>query len=221
MLRSARKRMPRTARRLAAQIPAAMEQFPGDLKGDKSFAGAGGECEKNAFPALRNSLHRPVDGDVLIIAAGCEPPLSSNGTSEKRSAQASCCKDHIPKFFWRGIAPHLAFFACLHVDAVNARPFGRIGETHGHFPRIILGLADAFGQHLVPGFGLHDGQFAVADGPARNRREGLARRPLPSMRPGEILYFALDLAAFDHTQPAAFSAGQCVRPGFRLRSWLP
>ena len=42
----------RPARRLAAQVPAAMEQLPGDLKGDEGLARAGGEGQQDALPVL-------------------------------------------------------------------------------------------------------------------------------------------------------------------------
>ena len=46
----------RAARRLAAQVPAAVEELPGDLEGDEGLAGAGGEREQDARRARRRSL---------------------------------------------------------------------------------------------------------------------------------------------------------------------
>ena len=43
----------RAARRLAAQVPAAVEELPGDLEGDEGLAGAGGEREQDALLVLR------------------------------------------------------------------------------------------------------------------------------------------------------------------------
>ena len=65
-----------------------MEELPGDLKGDEGLAGAGGEREQDAILAGGNGLQHALDGDVLVVAAGMMPPLSSNGTAAKRSRQA-------------------------------------------------------------------------------------------------------------------------------------
>ena len=43
----------RAARRFAAQVPAAVEQLPSDLKGNGRFAGAGGESKQDAVACCR------------------------------------------------------------------------------------------------------------------------------------------------------------------------
>ena len=58
----------RPARRLAAQVPAAVEQLPGDLKGDERLARAGGQREQDARLAGGDGLQHPLDGDVLVVA---------------------------------------------------------------------------------------------------------------------------------------------------------
>src|SRR6185437_4727181 len=65
----------RTARRLATQVPTAVKEFPGNLKGDEGLTRAGGEGEQDARLALRYSLHHPLDCKVLIVAAGMRPTL--------------------------------------------------------------------------------------------------------------------------------------------------
>jgi hypothetical protein len=75
MLRSARKEDARAARGLAAQVPAAVEQLPGDLKRDEGLARTGGEREQDALPVLGDGFHRPLDGDVLVVAAGVRAAL--------------------------------------------------------------------------------------------------------------------------------------------------
>ena len=59
----------RAARRLAAQVPAAVEQLPGDLKRDEGLARAGGEREQDALLVLGDGLQHALDGDVLIVAS--------------------------------------------------------------------------------------------------------------------------------------------------------
>src|SRR5260221_6903033 len=67
----------RATRRFAAQVPAAVEKFPRNLKRNERFARAGGEREQNTRTILRNGLHHPLDGNVLVITArrGTTPVL--------------------------------------------------------------------------------------------------------------------------------------------------
>ena len=79
----------RAARRLAAQVPAAVEQLPRDLKRDEGLAGAGGEREQDALLARRRSPPAPARWRCPgSSGSGSEPPLSSKGTAAKRSRQA-------------------------------------------------------------------------------------------------------------------------------------
>ena len=59
-----------------AQIPAALEQLPGDLEGDRGLARACGERQKNAAFSAGDRFQRVVDGVVLVIADCYVPPLS-------------------------------------------------------------------------------------------------------------------------------------------------
>ena len=59
----------RPARRLAAQVPAAVEQLPGDLEGDERLARAGGQREQDALLPVGDRLQHALDGDVLVVAA--------------------------------------------------------------------------------------------------------------------------------------------------------
>ena len=89
--------------------------------------------------------------------------MSSNGTAAKRSRQAfASAKVSVPEFVRRGVARQLAFRAGLHVDAVDALAVGGVGEADGQLAGVVLGLADAFGQRLVPRLGLDDRELAVA-----------------------------------------------------------
>ena len=58
----------RPARRFAAQIPAAVEQLPRDLKRDERLAGAGGQRQQDALLPAGNRFEHALDGDVLIVA---------------------------------------------------------------------------------------------------------------------------------------------------------
>ena len=62
------KQNPGSAGGFAAQVPAAVEEFPGDLERNERLPGAGGKRQEDALPVLCNGNHRPLDGDVLIIA---------------------------------------------------------------------------------------------------------------------------------------------------------
>jgi hypothetical protein len=50
----------------------------------------------------------------------------------------------------------------LHVDAVDALPVAGVGEADRQLAGVVLGLADALGQRLVPGLGFDHGQLGVA-----------------------------------------------------------
>ena len=58
----------RPPRRLARQVPAALEQRPGDLEGDGGLAGAGGERQQDALLAGGDGFQRVLDGVVLVVA---------------------------------------------------------------------------------------------------------------------------------------------------------
>lgn len=45
-----------------------LSQFPHDLHGDEGLAGAGGHGDQDAPFTLDDGLHRPVDGDFLVVA---------------------------------------------------------------------------------------------------------------------------------------------------------
>ena len=110
-----------------------------------------------------DGLHHPLDGDVLVVAAGVRAAL----VLERHGGEAVAPgvrfgEGHRPEFVRRGVARHLAFLAGLHVDAVDALAVGGIGEAHGHLARVVLGLRHAFGQRLVPRLGLVHGQLVVA-----------------------------------------------------------
>ena len=69
----------RAARGLAGQVPAAVEELPGDLEGDEGLAGAGGQREQDALLAGGDRLHDALDGDVLVVAARVRAALVLEG----------------------------------------------------------------------------------------------------------------------------------------------
>ena len=100
----------RTARRFAAQVPAAVEEFPGDLKGDERLARAGGQREQDALLVGGDGLHHPLDGDVLIIAAWMRAALVlERHGGEAVAPRVRFGEGPVPEFVRRGIARQLAF----------------------------------------------------------------------------------------------------------------
>jgi hypothetical protein len=51
------------------QVPAAVEQLPGDLEGDEGLAGAGRQRQQDALAPLGHGRQHALDGDVLVVAA--------------------------------------------------------------------------------------------------------------------------------------------------------
>ena len=152
----------RAARRLAAQVPAAVEQLPCDLKGDEGLARAGGEREQDALLVGGDGLQHALDGDVLVVAALEIAALVLEGHGGEAVAPGvRSAKVQVPEFVRRRVARHLAFRAALHVDAVDALAVGGVGEADGQLAGIVLGLRHAFGQRFIPRLGLDDGQFVL------------------------------------------------------------
>ena len=108
-------------------------------------------------------LHDPLDGDVLVVAARVRAALVFEGHGGEAVAPGvGLGEGQRPELVRRGVGLDLAFLAGLHVDAVDALAVGGVGEAHGQLAGVVLGLADALGQLLVPGLGLDDRQLAVA-----------------------------------------------------------
>ena len=147
----------------SAQVPAAVEQLPGDLKGDERLARAGGKREQDALLVRRRWLPAPArrrcpGSSGLDVAALV---LEWHG-GEAVAPGVRLGERHVPEFVRRGIARRLAFLAGLHVDAVDALAVGGIGVADRHLSGVVLGLRHAFGQFFVPCFSLDDGELGVA-----------------------------------------------------------
>ena len=65
----------RAARRLAAQVPPAVEKFPSKLERDERLARARRQREQDALLLRRDGLQHAPDGDVLVVAARMAPAL--------------------------------------------------------------------------------------------------------------------------------------------------
>ena len=102
----------RPARRLAAQVPAAVKQLPRDLKRDERLARAGGQRKQDAVFPGGDRLQHPLDGDVLIVAPLeiAAPVLEGHG-GEAVPPGVGLGKGQVPECFRRGIAGRLAFRA--------------------------------------------------------------------------------------------------------------
>ena len=132
----------RAACRLAAQVPAAVEQLPGDLKGDEGLAGAGGEREQDRGRLVGDGLQHPLDGDVLVVAARVRAALVLEGHGGEAVAPGvRLGKGQVPEFVRRRVRWTLALRARLHVDAVDALAVGGVGEADGQLAGVVLGLA--------------------------------------------------------------------------------
>jgi hypothetical protein len=99
----------RPPHRLAGQVPAALEQLPGDLKGDEGLAGAGGQGQQDALAPGGNGLQHAPDGDVLAVAPleVAAAVLEGDG-GEAVAPGVRLGEGAVPEFVGRGVARHLA-----------------------------------------------------------------------------------------------------------------
>ena len=155
----------RSPRRLAAQIPSALEQLPRQLEGDEGLAGAGGERQQNALPAVGDGFERVFDGVVLVVARLPRPALVLEGDGGE--AVAPCVflgEDDVPEVFRARVLRNVLLRARLHVDLIDAGAIGRIGEARLQLRGVFLRLAHAFGVGQIPPLGLDHGKLVVAVG---------------------------------------------------------
>ena len=153
------------SRRLARQIPAALEQRPGDLKRDCGLAGAGGERQQDALRALGDRLQRVLDGVVLIVAGlPGAAALVERDRSEAVAPFVRRLEDLGPKLVRRRVALDVSLLAGRHVDPVDAPSVGGVGEERLELCGVGLGLADAFGVALVARLGLDHRELVIAEG---------------------------------------------------------
>ncbi len=110
----------RAAGWLAGQVPAAVEQFPGDLKGDESLAGAGGEREQDALTLGPDGFQHAVDCDVLVVAAGVGAAFVLERHGGETIAPGVLLGVGLgPEFGGGRVAGQFALGPLVHVDAVD------------------------------------------------------------------------------------------------------
>ena len=140
-----------------------MKQFPRDLKGDERLARARGQRQQNALLVVRDRLHHPLDGDILVVTARMRTAFvfkwhSGEAVAPRVGLREGCG----PKLVGRGIGGNGTFLARLHINSINALAVGGVGESHRHLARILFALRHAFRQRFVPRLGFDHGQFLVA-----------------------------------------------------------
>ena len=178
------------------------------MEGDEGFAGAGGEGQQDAPPAVGDGFEHALDGDVLIVAAGVGAALVlERDGGEAVAPGVRLGEGHGPEFVGGGEAGSFAFAARFHVDGVDALAVGGIGEADGEAAGVFLGLADALGEGDVPGFGFDDGEPAVAvfEDVIRDERFGALSAAFDAA--GGDGEFAPDAAAFDDAPARRFQGG--------------
>jgi len=115
----------RPPRRLAGEIPAAMEQRPCNLKRDRSLARTGGERQQDALLARCNGLQRILNSVVFIISILPLPPFILERDGGEAIAPSIGLGEHtLPKLLRRWIAVDVALRTCCHVYLVDATAIG-------------------------------------------------------------------------------------------------
>jgi hypothetical protein len=105
----------------------------------------------------------PLDCDFLVVPDF--PTAAFIGIRHGREAispRILLSKSLVPKFLRTGECRHLAFYPLAHVDSVYTLPVGRIRKPYRQLAGIILGLANALGQPLVPRFRFDYREFVIA-----------------------------------------------------------
>ena len=173
------------------------------MKGDKGFAGAGGERQQDALLVRGNRGHDVVDGQLLVIARGLAAADIFIRDQVKRIGPVVARrtgKGFIPQFSRAG-EPGNGALAAEHVDLVNFFTIGGKGAGQFQLFGIVLGLPNTFPHRTFVAFGFDDGHLAVLIDQdvigdqrfAAPARLDLARGDVP---------LAQDFGTFDHA-PAA------------------
>ena len=100
----------RAARRLAAQVPAAVEQLPGDLKGDEGLARAGGQREQDALLVRRRWPPSPArwrcpGSSGSDVSRPCPRTARRRSGRARRSARQRSGSRVLPASGYCGISP--------------------------------------------------------------------------------------------------------------------
>ena len=133
----------------SAQVPAALEQLPGNLEGDEGFAGPCGEGQQDAGLTSRHGLQDALDGDVLVVAArmGATLVLERHGgeTVAPSILLAKICPQRSSGLGKAATSPSVP---CLQVHAVDGLAVGGEGEPESQLGGVALGLHDALASGL-------------------------------------------------------------------------
>ena len=107
------------------QVPAAVEQLPGQLKCNEGFAGSGSQRQQDALLVVGNGLQCCLNGIVLVVPRlpGSTPVLKR----DSREAVMPCIglgKDLVPELLRSRVLKNVLLVSRMHVDLVNAFPVG-------------------------------------------------------------------------------------------------
>ena len=129
-------------------VPAGRPELPGDLEGDKGLAGAGGHREQHALVALEDGPHRPVDGDLLVVAGRSCQATAYGGPAARLPAVVGQFLGLTPagkEFVGRGVAVDLALQAGGEIELDDAEAVSGVGELEAEDFGVFLGLLHALG----------------------------------------------------------------------------
>jgi len=192
---------------LAAEVPTAVEEFPGNLEGDGGFAGAGGHGEEDAIAPFTHGIQDMLNGVVLIIPGfpGAAAVFEGDG-GEAVTPLIFTGKGFGPEFVGAGVGIDIGFSASFHVDLVDAEAVGGVGEADFEFFGVVFGLADAFGVVEVSLFGFDDSEFVAFVGEDVVGKFGGGASAVADEATGGD-YFAADAAAWGAAPACAFEGG--------------
>ena len=139
-----------------------MEELPGDLEGDRSFACTGRKGQQDAGAAARDRAEDALDGSRLVVVH--VPGAGAVFVGHFRKAVPPGIRGRegqSPELVRRWIAVCRNLLAGRHRDAVETMAVGRVGEGGSHLRGVRLGLSNAlsFGKLLALGF--DDGELLV------------------------------------------------------------
>ena len=141
------------------QVPSCLEEFPGDLEGDKGFACSSSEGEQNALLALCYALQDFANSRFLIVARLLRAVAVERLFVQFVAPQIGLAVDARPEFVGTGESVHEVFVKALAVHLVDVVSVGGVGETDTKHIGILLCLGHAFCITQFVALGFHDGEF--------------------------------------------------------------
>ena len=154
------KQYPRVTLGLLAKVPAALEEFPGELEGDEGFACACGHGEEDAGLALIDGFEDVLDRVMLVVAGFPGATAIFKGDKGKTIApEIFLAEGEVPECFGGGVLGDVGFGSGLPIDLVDAASVGGVGEAGFEFFGVVFGLGDALGVGEVSFFGFDDSEF--------------------------------------------------------------